>query len=565
MSPRIYTSPYPSFPLESRSIFTHLLSVDPSNSKVGGFPAQGKAFIDAASGNTITRAELRSLALRFGYGLRHDSRIKAKRGDTVMLYCPNSLAYPVLLFGAIAAGLRCTLANNAYTARELEHQYLDSGAYMVITDNLDATLKMLEGLGLTHADAEKRVILLTNSFVWAGGAAASESENVQGSITFEQLLGLGELSQEEKFDEDAAQETVLLCYSSGTTGQPKGVETTHQNLTTAMQAINMVLGYDPGDRLLIFLPFYHIYGVVCGLLFPMFCNTTTIVMPRFDPTAFCSNVEKYRITSVLIVPPVMLAIARHPVIDKYNLSSIKLLFSSAAPLSPLLVQEGSKRLLAKRKSSQALYITEGYGMSETSPASHILPSDYCVTKMGSIGLLLPNYQARIVEDDSGESVVDAEEGKPGELWVRGPTVMKEKGTDKVQGLPRHAAVEFIRVRWAYSCFDTVPPAELERMLISHPEIADAAVIGVYSEEDATELPRAYVVHKEPAKLSAVDIRKGFEKSVAMWMESKVAKHKYLRGGVVVINEIPRSAAGKILRRELRELAKKESKLVQSKL
>ncbi|KAJ3772762.1 AMP binding protein [Lentinula raphanica] len=588
MAPRIFTSSYPSVPLLTRSIFTHLLSVDQNSGKIGGYPAQDAVFVDAYSGTSITRQNLRALSLKFGYGLRQDPRVKAKRGDVLLVYSPNSLAYPVYVLGVLAAGMRCTLANSAYTARELQHQYTDSGATMIITtpENLNTALEMLtKGLGLSQVEAEKRLIVSPKDFGWVTSSVAmstSETTSARQSVEFQQLLEQGELEIEEQNEGDDAQETALLCYSSGTTGQPKGVETTHQNLTTAVETIDLVLGYKPGDRLLIFLPLYHIYGIVSGLLFPIFCGTTTVIMPRFDLIEFCVAVERYRITAVLVVPPVVLAIARHPVIDKYDLSSIWLLFSSAAPVSPTLMKEAKNRLMAKRKPEQILHITEGYGMTECSPASHILPLEYAVSKRGSVGVLLPNYQARLITDDSGDTVVDAAEGKPGELWVRGPSVMK--GYLNNSNANKNS---FTSDRWyktgdicvrdkegfyyivdrkkeliKYKGFQ-VPPAELESVLITHPEIADAAAIGVQSESEMTELPRAYVVHSQPSKISTPQSKKMFEKSVAAWMESKVAKHKYLRGGVVVIAEIPRSAAGKILRRDLRALAERDP--IQSKL
>ncbi|KAF5384518.1 hypothetical protein D9757_006442 [Collybiopsis confluens] len=596
MAPRIYTSPCPPVPLFSRSIFTHLLSIDSKNDNlIGGYPAPETLFIDAATGTSLTRHQFRSLALKFGYGLTHDSRVKAQRGDTIMVYSPNSLAYPVFVLGgkwlkisalpAIAAGLRCTLANNAYTAREVLHQYRDSFAKFIITTSqgLDVVYDMLKGIGLSGLEAESRVILVPDDFAWAGGPPTPKP--FSRGITFEQLLGLGELLHEELLD---GEETTLLCYSSGTTGLPKGVETTHLNLTTSTQSIDKLLGYNNGEKVLMFLPFYHIYGVVSGIFLPIFCSATTIVMPRFDPIEFCASVEKYGISFVPIVPPVMLAIARHPVIDKYDLSTIRVLFCSAAPVSPALLEEGMRRLRKKRRPDQVLYVTEGeycYGMTEASPATHMLPLDFSVAKAGSVGVLLPNYEARLVTDDSGSKVIDAEDGEPGELWVRGPAIMKGYLNN-----PTANNTSFTSDRWFktgdicardnegfYYIVDRkkelikykratsrlielpiVPPAELESVLITHPDVADAAVIGIQSETEATELPRAYLVHSQPAKVSTAESKKTFERSVARWMETKVARHKYLRGGVVVIDEIPKSAAGKILRRELRELFKRES-------
>jgi 4-coumarate--CoA ligase len=166
-------------------------------------------------------------------------------------------------------------------------------------------------------------------------------------------------------------------------------------------------------------------GVVAGMFLSIFCGASNTLMARFDPVEFCIAVEKYRITFVPVVPPVMLAIARHPVFDKYDLSSLRALFSSAAPLPSTLIKESMKRLTAKRKPEQTLHITEGYGMTECSPASHLLPLDKSQSKVGSVGVLLPTYQARLVADDSNDNaIIDAEEGEPGELWLKGPTVMK---------------------------------------------------------------------------------------------------------------------------------------------
>jgi len=206
--------------------------------------------------------------------------------------------------------------------------------------------------------------------------------------------------------------------------------------------------------------------------------------------------------------------------------------------------------------------------------THLLPAKDYLRKIGSIGILLPNLEARLIASDE-DNIIDVAPGEPGELWVRGPIVMKgylnnptatansvtsdgwfktgdiavrdEEGYYKIVDRKK----ELIK----YKGFQ-VPPAELESVLLEHPEIVDAAVIGIDDPAQATELPRAYIVHKA----GATNALKSFPRDVQLWIETRVAKHKFLRGGVVIIDAIPKSAAGKILRRELRERAKLELRM-----
>ncbi|KAJ8076859.1 hypothetical protein PM082_001282 [Marasmius tenuissimus] len=223
MSPKIYTSPTPSVPIPSCSIATLLFTTQPGQSSdyVGRYPGHFPAFVDAKTGVTLTRAQVKSLAFQFGYGLK---TIGAKRGDTVLMYSPNSLNWPVVVLGAIAAGIRCTLANNAYTGTELAHQYHDSGAHLIMTtiDGLPAVRDMFKTLNIPTSQGDKRIILLSDGFTWAGGSAAPSRPEGQGLLKMEDLLARGTLTREELFEgETAKSETAFLCYSSGTTGKPK--------------------------------------------------------------------------------------------------------------------------------------------------------------------------------------------------------------------------------------------------------------------------------------------------------------------------------------------------------
>ncbi|KAJ7690754.1 AMP binding protein [Mycena rosella] len=579
----IYTSPVPDYPILTTSIFTRLFASRASSgdSDVGGFPGSLKAFVDAKSGASLTRAQLRHLCLSFAYGLQHHPNTApfANRRDTVLIYSPNSLAWPVVLFGSVAAGLRCALANSAYTSDELAHQYSDSGAKLILTsqDGLDVVQAMFAKSGIAKADAERRIIILGDDLRWADGPSAPSSPTAAGLVKMEDLLNKGNLSEEEKFEGPFANETVYLCYSSGTTGKPKGVETTHQNMTTLLDIVGAVFPALKADVdiMLGILPFSHIYGVAKLVHFPFTSGCPVVIQPRFDPVQFCAVIEKYKATISLVVPPVLVVLARHPAVDQYDLSSMEILFSGAAPLGHSLVKSVKDRLLTKRGGRGTLKITQGYGLTETSPTTHLLPVADADRKMGSIGILLPNLEARLVDDDDGK--IDAAEGQPGELWVRGKTVMKgylnnptaTKNAITPDGWFKTGDVAIRDQDGYYYIVDRrkelikykgfqVPPAELENILLTHPDIADAAVIGLESVKEATELPRAYIVHANPEKVKTTQAKIEFANKVVKWMETQVARHKFLRGGVGVIDVVPKSAAGKILRRELRELAKQQA-------
>ncbi|KAK0483969.1 AMP binding protein [Armillaria novae-zelandiae] len=557
-----YTSPFSDIPIVNHSLFTHLLQKSSKESKlVGGHPADSSVFVDSATGTVLTRGKLRSLCLSLGYGLRHHGE---KRGDTILVFSPNALAYPVILLGAIAAGLRCTLANNAYTSHELAHQYTDSRARRIFTteDSLPVVRAMFEEVGVKGDEADARIIVLGKSLKWAGGPDAPRTTPL---LHMEDLLAFGSLEEEEKFDGERAHETALLCYSSGTTGKPKGVETTHQNLTSEIDMLAAVWTHGTGNKHLGFLPMYHIYGAVIILFLTQKLGHTSYIQQRFDPLRFCEDIQKYKIQIVMLVPPIAVFLSRHPLVEKFDLSSLKLLTSGAAPLGPELTNQVTARLPLLNVNAAVI---QGFGMTELSPVTHLLPVADAARKAGSIGLLLPNLQSRIVDEDGHDA-------QTGEMWIKGPVVMKgyiNNPTATVNTITKDGWLKtgdiavrdeegyfFIvdRVKELIKDFKAIPPAELESILLSHPGVADVAVIGIEDAAEATELPRAYVVPTHPGKVKTDAQKTEFGTQISEWMKSRVAKHKYLRGGVVTIDVIPKSAAGKILRRQLRDLAKKE--------
>lgn len=293
---------------------------------------------------------------------------------------------------------------------------------------------------------------------------------------------------------------------------------------------------------------------------PVFTGTTTVVMASFDLRQFCSLVQKHKITYSYVAPPVVLQLAKSPIVDEFDLSSLKTLNSGAAPLSKELIHQVHDRIGTKVK--------QAYGLTETSPATHIqriwLPEE-----VGSVGSSFPNQIIKIVDPDGNE----VEEGHEGEIWIKGPNVftgyynnlpatkacLTDDGFFKTGdvGYEDHLGNLYITDRVKelikYKGFQ-VAPAELEGILDGHEMVNDVAVVGFYDESQQTELPMAFIVPKKGVEKSAAN-----EKAIIDWVAQKVANHKRLRGGVRWMDEIPKSASGKILRRLLRDKLKAEAK------
>lgn len=284
-----------------------------------------------------------------------------------------------------------------------------------------------------------------------------------------------------------------------------------------------------------------------------------VVMPKFDLDDFCRFIQELKITFAYVVPPIVLLLSKHPSVDKYDLSSIRMMNSGAAPLTKELVEAVYSRL--------KIPVKQGYGLSETSPTTHTQPWEDWDKTIGSVGKLLPYQTAKYMSADEKEMPV----GEVGELWIKGPNVFKgylnnPEGTAHAltkDGYFKTGDVGYqdkdgnfyitdrVKELIKYKGFQ-VPPAELEGILVSHPKVNDVAVIGVYDKDQASELPRAYVVPKDGLGKTEADA-----KEIADWLSAKVAHHKRLRGGVRFVDEIPKSVSGKILRRVLKVKAQAE--------
>jgi acyl-CoA synthetase (AMP-forming)/AMP-acid ligase II len=481
------------------------------------------ALIDGPSGRTVTYGQLARGVRALAAGLAERGFAK---GDVLGVYSPNVPEYAIAFHGACVAGGKCTTMNPLYTANEVAHQLEDSGAKFLLT--------VPPFLEAASAAAEKAGI--EEVFVFGEG---------EGATPFSELLGDPEASPAPGID--PAADLAVLPYSSGTTGLPKGVMLTHRNLVANLNQIDAALPISDSDVLVGVLPFFHIYGMVVIMNQGLRSGATIVTMPRFDLDQFLSLIEEHGVTRIYVVPPIALALAKHPAVDDHDLSTIETVMCGAAPLGPELQQKVADRLDAD--------VIQGYGLTETSPVTHMLRPDR-EKKPGSIGQLIPNTECRIVDPEGG----DVAEGERGEVWIRGPQVMagylnNEEATAAtvdsdgwlhtgdvavVDSDGYFTIVDRLKELIKYKGFQ-VAPAELEALIINHPGVNDVAVIGV-PDEECGELPKAYVVPSGD-DLDADELMG--------WVAEQVSPQKKVRL-VEITEEIPKSPSGKILRRVLVE-------------
>ncbi len=482
-----------------------------------------EALIDGPTGRTYTYGQLKGMIHAFAGGLAAKGLGK---GDTIALMAPNIPEYAIVFHGAAVAGIAVSTINPTYTADEVKFQLNDSESKLLVT------------IGLFLETAQLAI----------AGTAVSEiviiGDAPEGTTPFTALFG-EPIAQVEI---DPHEQIVVLPYSSGTTGLPKGVMLTHHNLVANLMQIEDALEVEDGEIVLAVLPFFHIYGMQVLMNEFLSRGSTIVTLPRFDLEQALSIIQARKITRFFVVPPIVLALAKHPLVDQYDLSSLKQVFSAAAPLGAELEAAAAARINCS--------VVQGYGMTELSPVSHIsIPGR---SKPGTVGLTTPNTEIRIVDPETGE---DQDVDRVGELWVRGPQVMKgylnnQSATEITidpEGWLKTGDIAFIDSEGFVSIVDRlkelikykgfqVAPAELEAFLLTHPAIADAAVIGVPNVE-AGEIPRAFIVVKPGSEVTAPEI--------TAFMEGHVATYKVIHD-IVFIGEVPKSASGKILRRMLRD-------------
>ena len=490
------------------------------------------ALVDGTDGTTLTYEQVDRFHRRIAAAL---AAAGVRKGDVLALHSPNTIAFPTAFYAATRAGAVVTTVHPLATAEEFAGQLRDSAARWIITVSpLLETARRAAGIA-----GGIREILLCDSA--PGHRSLTE---LPASAAPGPLPGI-----------DPAQDVAALPYSSGTTGVPKGVMLTHRQIATNLAQLEPAVPAGPGDRILAVLPFFHIYGLTALMNAPLGHGATVVVLPRFELETFLAAIENHRITGLYVAPPIVLALAKHPAVTRYDLSSLQYVISAAAPLDARLARACSERLGLPP-------IGQAYGMTELSPGTHVVPLDRLHdAPAGTVGRLIAGTEMRIVSlDDPGK---DLGTGETGEILIRGPQVMKgylgrpDATADVIDtdgwlhtGDVGHVdadgwlfVVDRVKELIKYKGFQ-VAPAELEALLLTHPGIADAAVIGACN-EDGNEIPHAFVVRHPTADAPT-------ENDILLYVAERVAPYKRVRR-ITFIDTVPRAASGKILRRELREL------------
>jgi acyl-CoA synthetase (AMP-forming)/AMP-acid ligase II len=506
---RIIRSDLPDVPVGGAAVPAHVLR---QAARLG----DKAALVDAVTGRSIGYRGLASGVERAAAGLAARG---FGAGDVLALYSPNLPDYAVAAYGAMAAGGIVTGANPMLTVEELAGQLADSRARVLVT--------VPPLLQRARAAAEKAGV----AEVMVLGEAEVFGEHGHPSV---------------RVPVDPERDVAALPYSSGTTGLPKGVELTHSALVTNARQSQAVLDFREDDVLLAVAPFFHVMGFAIVLTAGLAAGATVVTLARFDLEAFLQAIQQHRVTLTIVPPPIALALAGHPLVDSYDVSSLRAVGVGAAPFGADAEQRCADRLGCRTG--------QGLGMTEATCLVAAAPLDR--PRRGSVGRLLPNTEARIVDPDSG---ADLAPGRSGELWVRGPQLMRG-----YRDRPEATAHTIDAAGWLHTgdlCyFDEdgylyvvdrlkelikckgyqVAPAELEHLLLTHPAVADAAVVA-RPDAEAGEVPVAHVVLRTTAT----------SQELLSYVAERVAPYKRLRA-VRITDSVPRSPAGKLLRRVLVE-------------
>ncbi|MER7537125.1 4-coumarate--CoA ligase family protein [Streptomyces sp. NPDC097704] len=491
------------------------------------------ALIDGSGELTLTYGQVDAFHRRVAAGL---AEAGVRKGDVLALHSPNTVLFPVAFYAATRAGASVTTVHPLATPEEFAKQLHDSSARWIVT--VSPLLPAARAAAELAGGIEEVFVCDT----------APEGEGVRSLQEF-----LGSTAPVPEVDIDPDEDVAALPYSSGTTGVPKGVMLTHTSIATNLAQLEPLIPMGPGDRILAVLPFFHIYGLTALMNAPLRQGATVVVLPRFDLDTFLGAIQEHRINGLYVAPPIVLALAKHPAVADYDLSSLEYLVSAAAPLDAALAEACSARLGLPP-------VRQAYGMTELSPGTHVTPLDVAAPPPGTVGRLLPSTEMRILSLDDPEK--DAAPGEEGEIAIRGPQVMKgylgrpdataamidadgwvhTGDIGRVDSDGWLFVVDRVKELIKYKGFQ-VAPAELEALLLTHDGVADAAVIGV-TDPDGTEIPKAFVVRQPAAPgLTAED--------VMAHVAARVSPYKKVRA-VEFVDAVPRAASGKILRRELRD-------------
>ncbi|CAK9146281.1 unnamed protein product [Ilex paraguariensis] len=489
--------------------------------------------INGATGEEYTYADVELTSRRVAAGL---NKLGVQQGDTIMILLPNSPEFVFAFLGASYRGAISTMANPFFTPAEVIKQAKASNSKMIITQS-----SYVEKVKDFASQNGVKIICIDSP--------------PEGCLPFSELTQTEKLSLPEvKINPD---DVVSLPYSSGTTGLPKGVMLTHKSLVTSVA--QQVDGENPNlymhsdDVMLCVLPLFHIYSLNSILLCGLRVGVAIVLMQKFEIVPFLELIQKYKVTIGLFVPPIVLAIAKSPVIENYDLSSIRTVMSGAAPLG----KELEDAVRAKFPNAK---LGQGYGMTEAGPVLAMclaFAKEPYEIKSGACGTVVRNADMKIADPETGASLP---RNQPGEICIRGDQIMKgylndpeaTAATIDSEGWLHTGDIGFIddddelfivdRLKEIikYKGFQ-VAPAELEALLLTHPNISDAAVVGM-KDELAGEVPVAFVVRSSGSDVT--------EDAIKQFISKQVVFYKRINR-VFFVDAIPKAPSGKILRKELR--------------
>lgn len=498
---------------------------------------QQMAFIDASSGISLSypalRHNVRALAAELhGLGVR--------KGDVVLVISPNSIAIPCIYLAILTIGAVLTTTDPISTETEIKKRVTDSKPVIIFTP-----ANLINKIRATQLP----VILIE--------AAKTEEGSGGDCISTLNLLLQSDVNGFPPVDIEQ-EDTATLLYSSGTTGKSKGVISTHRNLIAMVSGALSRDDMKGGKIFLSIVPLFHVFGFFYTLSRIAIVGTM-VVMRKFDLAEMLSAIQKYRVNIVPVSPPILVAFNKSPIVANYDLSSLHLIACGGAPLGKDVIDNFTARF-------PTVQVQQGYGLTESSGSVSFTKTDEENRHYGTAGLLAANVEAKVVDTASGKVMPPNHKG---ELWLRGPTIMKgyfrndeaTASTLDSEGWLKTGdlcyidedgflfIVDRIKELIKYKAYQ-VAPAELEELLLSNLEISDAAVIP-YPDDEAGQIPMAFIVRKSDSNLSEEDVKE--------FVAKQVSPHKRIRR-VAFVNSIPKSPTGKILRKDLIHHALSTSRL-----
>ncbi|KAK6167711.1 hypothetical protein SNE40_021675 [Patella caerulea] len=486
------------------------------------------AMVELDTERSVTYKELKCLIIKASNGLQS---LGVKEGDVVCMCSSNNIDYAVVFFALASFGAILQATNPLYTKDELVAQFEKCKTKYVVTIPI-----LVDKVKESKTNTIKDIIVI-------GG-----EDKYEDCTSLNKVISLGEGKDLKKATFDPKKTVACYIFSSGTTGLPKAVMLSHYNIVANLAQLR-ALDLDKEDSVLLFLPLFHIYGLVAITASVLTYGSKLVLMSRFFPLPYMEAIQKYQIKILHMVPPVMVLLAKLPETKNYDLTCVKKVVCGAAPLS-VAIEDQVKDIF------KVNYISQGYGMSECMVTHLDTEQNH---KFGSVGQTIKGVKAKIIDTKTGEPLGPNQDG---EVCIQGPQIMlgyldQPDATSAIidsdgwmkTGDVGHIdedgylyIVDRIKELIKYKGFQ-VAPAELEALLLKHPDVADVGVIGV-PDIEAGELPKAFVVLKKGVQLTAEEIQE--------FVHKQVAPHKKLRGGVEFVEQIPKSASGKILRRILRD-------------